>query len=56
MFDPFFTTKSNEHIGLGLTVAAKTLEYHEGSLTYDPEHGFVMDLPRTNHLARDLEG
>lgn len=51
MFDPFFTTKGPDHLGLGLTFARATFEDHGGSLTYDPESGFVARIARENKYS-----
>lgn len=51
IFEPFYTTKGDSHLGLGLAMARETLELHDGGLTYDPERGFVMRLPRENQLS-----
>jgi two-component system C4-dicarboxylate transport sensor histidine kinase DctB len=53
MFEPFFTTKGAEHLGLGLTACRQIANLHSGSLTYDPERGFVLCLPRENQLDVD---
>jgi signal transduction histidine kinase len=49
LFDPFFTTKSNG-TGLGLPIAARIVEKHEGALQYQTQHGhgttFGIILPR----------
>lgn len=54
MFEPFVSTKSGEHIGLGLAIARRTAEYHDGTLVYDPGRGFVLTLPMKNHLTLDM--
>ncbi len=46
IFLPFYTTKGVDHLGLGLPSARAILESHHGSLTYDPERGFLMRIPR----------
>ncbi|MBX7256908.1 MAG: hypothetical protein K1Y02_11150 [Candidatus Hydrogenedentes bacterium] len=46
IFVPFYTTKGVDHLGLGLPSARTILEGHHGTLTYDPERGFIMRLPR----------
>lgn len=51
MFEPFFTTKHNGHIGLGLTQALETARHHSGDLTYDPDRGFILSLPRNTGIA-----
>lgn len=45
MFAPLFTTKSGAHIGLGLSYAERLAAYHGGSVRYDDELGFVMEIP-----------
>jgi signal transduction histidine kinase len=51
LFDPFFTTKEGG-TGLGLPIAARIVEKHEGELRYEtePNHGttFRVVLPRLN--------
>lgn len=54
IFEPFMSTKTDEHIGLGLTIARRTAEYHGGSLVYNPSSGFVLTLPMKNHLTLDM--
>lgn len=54
IFEPFFSTKPPPHLGLGLPLAREAARYHDGDLTYDPERGFVLRLPRSNSLARKL--
>ncbi len=49
IFDPFYTTK-DEGSGFGLTLAAQTIEEHEGSLGLEDDDGaggavFVVELP-----------
>ncbi|MFA6242449.1 MAG: ATP-binding protein [Candidatus Hydrogenedentales bacterium] len=46
IFLPFYTTKGVDHLGLGLPSARAILESHQGSLTYDPQRGFLMRIPR----------
>ncbi len=55
MFEPFTTSKGSGHIGLGLTMAQQIATEHGGSLTYTPEKGFVMALPRVNGFSNALE-
>jgi C4-dicarboxylate-specific signal transduction histidine kinase len=50
MFDPFYTTKSQDHLGLGLTVALETAQFHGGNLLYDEQVGFVITLPLVSRL------
>ncbi|MBI2425351.1 MAG: HAMP domain-containing histidine kinase [Candidatus Hydrogenedentes bacterium] len=45
MFEQFYTEKPAPHIGLGLSVAQEIVRAHEGELQYDPERGFVIELP-----------
>ncbi len=52
MFEPFFTTKDPAHLGLGLALAIETAQYHDGTLTYDPERGFLLSLPLSSPLMR----
>lgn len=51
MFEPFFTTKGPDHLGLGLTFARAAFEDHGGTLTYDPESGFVARIARNNKYS-----
>lgn len=46
MFDPFYTTKGKGHLGLGLSEARAIVRLHKGELTYEPEKGFCIRLPR----------
>lgn len=48
MFTPLTTTKPAPHLGLGLFMARGIAEQHDGSLTYDPERGFVLYVRREN--------
>ena len=50
IFDPGYTTKNGGHLGFGLSEARKVAAQHKGDLSYDPERGFVLDLPRDNGL------
>jgi signal transduction histidine kinase len=50
LFKPFFTTKSEEHMGLGLAVSESIAHYHGGQLTYDPDRGFLLRLPKESKL------
>ncbi len=47
MFDVYVTTKEDNaaHIGLGLSLARRIAEQHQGSLAYDPGCGFTLRLP-----------
>ncbi len=45
MFEPFFTTKGGLHLGLGLPAARAVAQQQQGTLTYEPERGFVFRLP-----------
>jgi signal transduction histidine kinase len=53
IFDLFFTTKAAPHLGLGLPLARRVAEYHEGSLVYSDDQGFVLTLPAENALQLD---
>jgi len=53
VFAPFYTTKEGVHIGLGLTTAREAARLHDGELAYDPERGFVLELPRNSRLAKE---
>jgi C4-dicarboxylate-specific signal transduction histidine kinase len=47
IYEPFITSKTGEHDGLGLFLARKALEPHQGKVFWregDPS-GFVMDFP-----------
>jgi len=50
MFEPFYSTKSEDHLGLGLTLALDAAQFHGGDLRYDNRLGFVMTLPLVSHL------
>ncbi|MCX8065528.1 MAG: HAMP domain-containing histidine kinase [Candidatus Hydrogenedentes bacterium] len=56
LFTPFITTKKEYHLGLGLYVAKKIVEEHEGTLEYSNKHSFIMWIPYDNpfsfHKAR----
>jgi len=54
IFQPFFSTKGDPHLGLGLSIARSIAELHEGTLTYAPERGFVLYLPRENRLSKNI--
>ncbi len=58
LFDPFFTTK-DDGTGLGLPIAARIVELHEGLIEYDTEPGrgttFRIVLPRTRRREDDEE-
>ena len=45
IFEPLFTTKTGPHLGLGLPIARRIAENHDGALEYDPERGFLLTLP-----------
>ncbi len=49
VMEPFFSTKGSRGTGLGLSVALKTVEEHDGKLTLDSEVGkgttFTIELP-----------
>lgn len=51
IFEPFFTTKNSGHLGLGLTQALEAARHHNGDLTYDPERGFTLTIPRNTGLG-----
>jgi C4-dicarboxylate-specific signal transduction histidine kinase len=51
MFDPFYSTKSEDHLGLGLTLAREAAQFHGGDLGYDGQRGFVMSLPLASRLT-----
>jgi len=53
IFDRFFTTKDGLHLGLGLPISREVAQYHGGTLTYDPETGFVMTIPKRNQLSQE---
>jgi two-component system C4-dicarboxylate transport sensor histidine kinase DctB len=46
VFEPLFTTKAGDHLGLGLWVARNNLREYGGDLTYDPDSGFTLIVPR----------
>ena len=50
IFDPGYTTKNEGHLGFGLSEARRIAVQHKGELSYDPDRGFVLDLPRDNDL------
>ncbi|HUW61614.1 MAG TPA: HAMP domain-containing sensor histidine kinase [Candidatus Bathyarchaeia archaeon] len=50
MFEPFYSTKSEDHLGLGLTLALETTQFHGGDLRYDNRLGFAMTLPLVSRL------
>jgi len=54
IFESFFSTKPPPHLGLGLALARDIARYHDGDLTYEPDRGFVLHLPRSNRLAQRL--
>lgn len=50
-FTPYYTTKESPHMGLGLTAAHEIVQSLGGSLTYEPERGLVLFIPRKNSSA-----
>lgn len=46
LFQPFHTTKENG-MGMGLSISKSIAEAHDGTLTYDVDHGsrFILSLP-----------
>ena len=54
MFSPFTTTKPAPHLGLGLFMARGIAEQHDGSLTYDPERGFILYIARENQQMAEV--
>ncbi len=46
LFDPFFTTKGTKHQGLGLSVAFRIIEEHEGRISIEsvPSRGTTVEL------------
>lgn len=54
MFEPFAVTNGPLRLGLGLAIARETAQLHDGTLRYDPERGFVFDLPQMNQLSKRL--
>ncbi len=47
-FTQYTTTKNLWHLGLGLPIAAKMIDEHNGSLKYTPEDGFSIWIPFDN--------
>lgn len=47
---PYTTSKDGIHLGLGLAMAHEIATQHDGTLTYTPQHGFVLTLPRINRF------
>lgn len=47
-FEPYATSKNQYHIGLGLTIAKKYIEEHNGFIRYSAEEGFTVWLPFDN--------
>jgi signal transduction histidine kinase len=44
LFTPGYTKRSGAHLGLGLVLARRHAELHQGTLEYVPETGFVLRL------------
>ncbi len=51
MFEPFYTKRDGAHVGLGLHVVRKIAAYHDGGVSYHPNHGVRLWLPRSNSLT-----
>jgi len=51
-FEPFQGDKDGLHLGFGLHAARQIAALHEGTLTYDPDKGFVLSLPSRNKLLK----
>ncbi len=51
LFEPFFTTKNGDHLGLGLWAARRNLRMYGGDVSYDPQRGFSVTLPREAKTA-----
>ena len=46
MFTPYFTTKGDAHAGMGLFTARASTQTSGGDLSYTPEAGFCLTLPK----------
>lgn len=46
VWDPFFTTKSDEHVGLGLYLVRRCIDFHHGKAEclFNEEHGTIFKL------------
>jgi signal transduction histidine kinase len=60
IFDPFFTTKkSGEGSGLGLDIAKKIIDKHEGEIWFETEIGkgtsFIITLPLNETFENGLK-
>lgn len=54
IFEPFTSSKSNEHTGLGLTLAREIAALHGGSLKLDhfsPTTRFIVQIPKQTQAA-----
>ncbi len=45
IFQPFFTTKTGQHLGLGLYCAQQIAREHGGDIRYEPDAGFLLEIP-----------
>ncbi len=45
MFESYTTSKSEENAGMGLALALEMVQEHQGDLAYDPDRGFLLQLP-----------
>jgi signal transduction histidine kinase len=45
MFSKGFTSKGDSHLGMGLSMARELLDLYQGTLTYEPDNGFIICLP-----------
>lgn len=49
------TKKSGPHLGLGLKAVRNIVELHDGTLAYDPQKGFSLEIPCRSRLKNLMD-